>query len=84
MLSPQFVSFVHTNLGESEDIHWGYYMEAAWNYFRKTYPDPIGNPDAEKLFAFLLGINSHQADMGQYFDFLYKLSRNMIEIQTVL
>ena len=44
----------------SEDIHWGRYQEVAWNYFRKTYPDPIGNPEAEKLFAFILGFTSHQ------------------------
>ena len=44
----------------SEDIHWGEYQRVAWTYFRKTYPDPIGNPDAEKLFAFILGLTSHQ------------------------
>lgn len=46
--------------GESEDIHWGHYQKVAWDYFRKTYPDPIGNEDAENLFAFLFGIVSHQ------------------------
>ena len=46
--------------GESEDIHWGQWQDVAWKYFRKTYPDPIGNPDAEKLFAFILGVTSHQ------------------------
>ena len=49
-----------SSAGESEDIHWGQWQDVAWKYFRKTYPDPIGNPDAEKLFAFILGATSHQ------------------------
>lgn len=44
----------------SEDIHWGRFQEVAWNYFRKTYPNPIGNDDAEKLIAFMMGLVSHQ------------------------
>ena len=47
----------------SEDIHWGRYQKVAWEYFRKTYPNPIGNPDAEKLIAFILGITSHQVNI---------------------
>ena len=46
--------------GQSEDIHWGQYQKVAWEYFRKTYPDPIGNVDAERLIAFILGLTSHQ------------------------
>lgn len=45
---------------QSEDIHWGQYQKVAWDYFRKTYPQPIGNEDAERLLAFILGITSHQ------------------------
>ena len=45
---------------QAEDVHWGEYQRVAWNYFRKTYPDPVGNEDAEKLFAFILGLTSHQ------------------------
>ena len=30
------------------------------DYFRETYPNPLGNKDAENLIAFLLGITSHQ------------------------
>ena len=45
---------------EAEDVHWGRYQQVAWDYFRKTYPNPIGNPDAEKLIAFILGLTSHQ------------------------
>ena len=44
----------------AEDIHWGRFQEVAWNYFRNTYPNPIGNDDAEKLIAFIMGIVSHQ------------------------
>ena len=44
----------------AEDIHWGRFQEVAWNYFRKTYPNPIGNDDAEKLIAFMMGLVSHQ------------------------
>ena len=29
-------------------------------YFRETYPNPIGNEDAERLIAFILGLTSHQ------------------------
>jgi hypothetical protein len=46
--------------GIAEDTHWGRYQEVAWNYFRETYPDPIGNYDAERLMAFILGLTSHQ------------------------
>ena len=44
----------------AEDIHWGRFQEVAWQYFRKAYPNPIGNDDAEKLIAFIMGIVSHQ------------------------
>ena len=45
---------------QAEDIHWGQYQKVAWDYFRKTYPDPIGNVDAERLIAFIFGLTSHQ------------------------
>ena len=44
----------------SEDVHWGHFQKVAWDYFRQTYPDPIGNYDAEALIAFILGLTSHQ------------------------
>ncbi len=37
-----------------------FYQKVAWDYFRRTYPDPIGNEKAEQLLAFLLGMTSHQ------------------------
>lgn len=66
--------------GKSEDVHWGEYQRVAWNYFRKTYPDgPVGNEDAENLFAFILGITSHQvADVSWHS--LSGLKDGMIEM----
>ena len=50
----------------AEDIHWGRFQEVSWNYFRRTYPNPIGNEHAEKLLAFILGIVSHQVNVAMF------------------
>ena len=52
--------------GVAEDSHWGPYLAVAVEYFRDAYPAPfIGDEDAEKLFAFLFGIATHQVGGGR-------------------
>ena len=64
----------------AEAIHWGRFQEVAWTYFRKTYPNPIGNDDAEKLMAFMLGIVSHQVSNLVY---VYCLKNNYYRVNCI-
>lgn len=41
-----------------EAMHWEPFQVAAFNYINRTYERPWG-VDAQKLVAFLLGVNSH-------------------------